>query len=401
MLSHKNTKSLQMSLYILISILVGIYLSLRGATLPNVAKQVGVGLGEIGIIITSGSAGLLLVNFLANSIFDRLKGHRILAVSAVFMAIGTALIPVIDNIFGLIVLTFLIGAFGGLLLMGINTLPLWVFGNRSGTAMNAIQFFSGIGQFMGPLLVSATLPINGTIHWAFWVCAAGFAVVLPIALLVNSPQIRQQIQPLSQEETRTVEKSSKKNKKIIILLSLFMLIYLGGEVSFGSWVTTFAQSQLPPDRINQSYQLASTFWIFMVIGRLLAMLISTRVSSRTLLSIDMTGILVSLGIVIFSDGNWSTLVLGTILLGLSMASVFASVFNYAEELLSVTGKISSLLMMGASAGAIIFPMILGNMIAVYQPNSIMIALLVMMLISTGILFLLNVTVGQNHNHDLH
>ena len=88
MSDSKSTKTYQMILYVLISILVGAYLGLRGATMPNVANQVNVSVGEIGIIITSGSAGLLLTNILAASIFDRLKGHIIFFFSALSMVVG-------------------------------------------------------------------------------------------------------------------------------------------------------------------------------------------------------------------------------------------------------------------------------------------------------------------------
>ena len=387
-----NTKTYQMTLYVLISILVGTYLGLRGATLPNVAKQVNVGVGEIGIIITSGSAGLLLANILAASIFDHLKGHKIFSFSALLMIIGVALIPVMTTVTTLVILTFFIGAIGGLLLMGINTLPLWIYGEQSGTAMNAIQFASGIGQFLGPLLVSLTLPINGTVSWAFWICAIGFALVVPLSFFVKSPPIRQvRVDTKGDKNSSTL---TPKERKIILLLTLFLMVYLGGEVSFGSWITTFAQSQLPIKEINKSYTLASVFWGFMIIGRLLATFISTRLRSSKLLSFDMVGILFSLMVIVLSSGNWSILVIGTSLLGITMASVFASVFTYAEELMPVTGKLSSMLMMGASIGAIVFPMLLGKILANSQPMNIMIALSVMMAVSAGIFFYLKSTTSE-------
>ncbi len=395
MADSKAIKAFQMILYILISILVGAYLSLRGVTLPNVAEQVNVTVGEIGIIITSGSVGLLLANILTASIFDRLKGHLVFAFSTFLMVIAVALIPVMSSLTGLVILTFFIGAFGGLLLMGVNTLPLWIFGEHAGMAMNAIQFASGIGQFLGPILVSQTLSSNGKVNGAFWICAAGFAMVLPMTFLVKSPPIRKVLQ--ENEESDNPAKLSSTERKIIILLTLFMLVYLGGEVSFASWVTTFAQSQLPAEEIAKSYTLASIFWGFMIVGRLLATVISAKVKSNKLLIFDLIGILISLTIIVFSAGNWTILVIGTILLGLSMASVFASIFTYAEELMPVTGKLSSILMMGASAGAIIFPMLLGKIMANSAPINIMIALLVMMVVSAGIFFYLNLTIKNSES----
>ncbi|MEE4195355.1 MAG: MFS transporter [Anaerolineae bacterium] len=379
-----------MALYMMISVLIGTYLGLRGATLPNVAQQVNVGIGEIGIIITSGSTGLLLANILAASIFDQVKGHKIFALSAFLTMVGTAAIPMITTIAPLVILTFFIGAAGGLLLMGVNTLPLWISNKNSGMAMNAIQFSSGIGQLAGPLLASATLPIDGTVKWSFWICAAGFAIILPMSVLIKSPPIRQVHQP--SDHSNKLTKLNPMERKVIILLAVFMLVYLGGEVSFASWITTFAQSQLPPIEINKSYTVTSIFWGFMIFGRLLSTVISSKVKSRQILTFDMIGIILSLVIIVFSAGHWTILIIGTALLGLSMSSFFASVFNYAEELMPVTGRLSSILMMGASVGAIVFPVVLGKILANSDPINIMVALLMMMVFSGGIFFYLNLSV---------
>jgi fucose permease len=80
----------------------------------------------------------------------------------------------------------------------------------------------------------------------------------------------------------------------------------------------------------------------------------------TILTIDFAGCLVSLGLILSFQGSASILWIGTILLGISQASIFPTFMNLAEERMHITGAIAGLFLVGAGAGGMILPWLIGQ-----------------------------------------
>ena len=387
-----KTRILQTGLYFAASLVVGMFLAVRGATLPNLAGQVGVGLGQIGFILTASSLGFLVGNFTMGHLYDRFKGHYIIRTGIVGMMLMIASIPFVKQLVWLFPVFMMIGFFRSMIIMGTSTLPLWIYGSRAGSIMNASMFFFGGGSVLGPILVSNMLNQTGSTQWVFWICAAGFLIVLPAALMIPSPPIRKE--PVSNPHSAAAH-TINENRRVIFLLALFLVFYVGAEIGFGSWLTTYAQAQLPADLMHRAYRLTSVFWICMTLGRLLSVLLSTKFDTQKLLMLDLGGILTSLVIILIGNGSWGMLFAGTVLLGISMASIFPLTFTLAEEVMDVTGRISSLLFVGASTGALIFPLLMGRLIEFVSPISIMVALLAMMLVDAVIFGMLYLAIRRH------
>lgn len=388
----RTTKILQTSFYFCITILVGLFLSARGAMLPNLADQAGVGLSQIGMIITASSVGFMLANLLIGRLYDRIPGHQLMMIGAFITAIIVALLPFAKSIGGLIFIFLLSGTARGILILGTNTLPLWIYGSKSSIVMTALAGFFGAGSFIGPMVVSKVIDLTGQTHWVYWLSSAGFLLLVPLAFLIPSPSIRKE--PVSNPKSLAAH-TINENKQIIVLMAIFLIFYVGAEVGLGSWITTFGKTQLPIEEASRAYGLASAFWLAMMGGRFLSSLLSTRVSTEKLLILNLFGMIASLLIVIFSTGSWGLLLGGTIILGLSMASMFPLVFSWAEEVMDVTGRISSSLFIGASTGSIIFPLVMGNLMENANPMSVMVMLLIMTLLDIVVFGFLYFSIHRN------
>jgi len=153
--------------------------------------------------------------------------------------------------------------------------------------------------------------------------------------------------------------------------------------------------RLPQGLITRAYQLTSAFWVAMTIGRLVSIPLSIKIDARLLLTLDVFGSIISLGIILFGGESLSALWIGTILLGLSMASIFPLTFVLAEHLMDVSGRISSYLMLGASSGSLIFPWLLGQFFEFIGPRSIMVTLFIAMLFDLGIFALLTISITRS------
>jgi FHS family Na+ dependent glucose MFS transporter 1 len=360
--------------------------------LPNIADQVGAGLGQIGIIITASSIGFTTANLLIGKLYDRIKGHWLIMTALTLIGITIAIMPTVKNLYWLIMLFFLTGVFRGVIILGTNTLPLWIHGENSAPVMNALQGFFGAGSILGPMFVAQALMITGTTNWVFWASAIGYMLLVPAAFMIPSPPIRKA--PIKNPKSAAAH-TINENYQIIFLMALFLVFYVGAEVSFGSWVTTYAKTLLPIDLEYRAFQLASAFWFMMMAGRFLSVLITRRIGTEKLLGMNLAGMTGSLGLILLSNGNWPVLFLGTLLLGLSMSSIFPLVFALAEQVMDVTGRISSLLFVGASLGSIIFPFLIGLLIEQIDPDSAMITLLLMTITAAMIYGFLYLSIRRN------
>jgi FHS family Na+ dependent glucose MFS transporter 1 len=66
--------------------------------------------------------------------------------------------------------------------------------------------------------------------------------------------------------------------------------------------------------------------------------------------------------------------IGTIGLGLSIASMFPSSLNYAERLMPISGLVTSLLLVGANTGSMVLPWVIGQLFESAGPLSMVVLL---------------------------
>jgi FHS family Na+ dependent glucose MFS transporter 1 len=106
--------------------------------------------------------------------------------------------------------------------------------------------------------------------------------------------------------------------------------------------------------------LTSAFWGSFTLGRLFGIWVSTRIKPITILSLDLVGCLSSLGLILFFRDSVTILWIGTILLGISLASIFPTFLTLAEERMHVTGTIAGLFLVGGGLGGMILPWLIGQ-----------------------------------------
>jgi fucose permease len=79
-------------------------------------------------------------------------------------------------------------------------------------------------------------------------------------------------------------------------------------------------------------------------------------------------------IILFPESRW-TLWIGSIALGLFLASFFPTVFILAERRIPLTGTTTSMFFVGASLGGMFFPWFIGQLFETISPGSMMFILL--------------------------
>lgn len=358
-------KTLKTIAYYTAFVALGMTSASLGPTLPALAAHTQTHLSEASILFTARSLGYLLGSLRGGRLFDRMPGHRVQAMALSFMAIMLLLVPTLPSLWVLGVVLVLLGIGEGTLDVGGNTLLVWVHKEKVGPFMNGLHFFFGIGAFLSPVIIAQALLLTGDITWAYWVLAL---VLIPVIFLVSrvpSPSIA---------AGSNADQPGSVNFGLVLLIMTFFFLNVGAEGSFGGWIFSYAKAQNLANEVNAAY-LTSAFWGGLTVGRLLAIPIAARVHPRWILLGDLLGCLASLSLILFWQNSFTGVWLGSCGMGLFMASVFPTTITLSNRYLPINGRITGWFFVGASAGSMFFPWLIGQLFEPVGPQISMIVIL--------------------------
>jgi MFS transporter, FHS family, Na+ dependent glucose transporter 1 len=345
-----NQKYITTAAYYLAFILLGLTVAAEGPTLLKLAEHTSSALDQINSLFLFSSLGYLLGSYSGGRIYDRVPGHRFMAGVLVFLGIMVALVPLAPSRAVLFAIVLILGLFKGALDVGCNTLLLWVHNETVGPFMNGLHAFFGVGAFIAPLIVAQVLSLTGDIYWVYWFFAIA---AFPIAIWIwNLPSPAPRAVPAQHEN------STFPILPVLIMVLCFVL-YVGGEAGYGAWIYTYAYTLNFGTVITAAY-LTSAFWGSFTLGRLLGIWVSTLAKPLTILLLDFAGCLLSVGLILLFQESTMALWAGTILFGLSQASIFPTFLTLAEERMHITGTIAGLFLVGAGMGGMILPWLIGQ-----------------------------------------
>jgi len=345
-------------------VILGLAAAVFGPTLQGLGKNTGSGVDQLSYVFVLRSLGYLVGSFLAGRLYDRVKGHPLMAVAILVLAAATFFIPLVHFLWLLAALVLVLGTAEGLVDVGGNTLLTWVHRDELKMYMNGLHFFFGLGALLSPIIVGLVLERTGAIQWSYWMLAV---FMLPPALwlarLPSPPPI-----------VHTEAAPNRPAVPLLIgMLALFMFLYVGCEVSYGAYVSKYAiDSSLGSE--SASAFLASGFWGALTAGRLIGIPLSARYSARRILLVDLLIVLVGLAITITLPGSLNALWIGTLCIGVGMASIFPTVLILAEQHMTITGSVTSWFFVGSSLGGMTISWLIGQLFARSGPGSMMMVL---------------------------
>jgi fucose permease len=357
--------------YYVAFISLGLVGAALGPSLPYLAQQTGSQLSQVSLLFTAFSLGYLLGSYQGGHTYDRVPGHRVMAAALIVMAAMLALIPLVPWLWLLAAVWLVLGLAAGALDVGGNTLLVWVHGDRVGPFMNGLHFIWGVGALLSPLVIARAIGLTGGLVGAFWVLAA---LMLPgvIGLLrLASPN----------HERAAEDGPGKQNHHLLVALGvLFFFLNVGAEASFGGWIFTYAMTMDLGDATTAAY-LTSGFWGALTLGRLLAVPISARVRPRYILVGSLLACLAGLAVILLWPGSAAALWSGTLGMGLGMASIVPSTLSLVGRHVPISGRITGWFFVGASAGGMSLPWLIGQLFESSGPRASMVTITLAMLAS--------------------
>jgi MFS transporter, FHS family, Na+ dependent glucose transporter 1 len=357
-------------------ILFGLLAAALGPTLPGLARNTGAELAQISFVFTAQALGYLMGSVYGGYLFDRLPGHRLLFGVLVGMGIMAFFVPLISLLWLLVLVFIFLGAMQGSLEVGNNTLLVWLYKDGVGPYINALHFFFGVGAVLAPIIIARTTSSSGDFYWVYWVLSL---VAIPVAVWLGrlpSPTNPQLSQP---------GQSTRANPILVTLVAVLLFLYVGAEVSYGGWIYTYTINQFEGHPAASAALLTSAFWGALTMGRLVSIPMAARVKPATILVVDLLGCLVSLGIIMVWSYSMVAIWVGTLSLGFFMAAFFPTTVTLAGQKMQITGRVSGWFFVGAGAGGMILPWLIGQLFEAIGPGITITFIMVDLLITLGVL----------------
>ena len=357
--------------YCLLLAYLGLSAGILGPTLPALAAQTGSALGQIGLIFLFAGIGYAIGSFLSGHLLDGMNGHLLLMGAQLVSAAGLMAIPEVPSLPLLLALWTMKGIADGCTNAAANILLLWTHREKADPFVNALHFFFGVGIFVGPLLLAQVLDVPGGyvhVYRGIAVFAAALGLLLPFVGHAATRSPRDTGEP-------TVKTPPP---RLMLSAALFLFFYVGAELTYGEWLYTYALAHAPDQRVDAAY-LVSLFWFSFTAGRLLSIPAALHLTARAVLVFAFSGCLLSLLALTLAPGSSGVLWGGTISLGFFMAPIWPTGFSLAGRMLPLSGKVSSMVLLGDSLGGMILPWMAGEALDLAGPHAMVYLVLTSMI----------------------
>lgn len=360
--------------YFVAFVALGLTVGSLGPTIPSLAAQTHVDLSAISYVFTFRSLGYVLGSVRGGKLFDQTPGNPVMATMLVAMALMMALVPLASELWLLLVVMLVLGAAEAALDVGANTLLPWVHGNRVGPFMNAMHSFFGVGALVAPIVVAQTTIFNYSASRSYFVFAL---LLLPLA--AYTIRLPSPVALVAQKQ----EGPSTTNSRLMFLVALFLCLYVGAEVGFASWIFTYAVEFKVSEPATAAF-LTSLFWGSLTIGRVFTIPLVARLRPHSILVGSLLGCLFSLALMLLTPRSFGAILIGTVGLGLSMASIFPTTLTFAGRRMKMSGRMTGWLVLSSSAGSMLIPFLIGQGFQAH-PRILMVVITSTLLAALGVL----------------
>ncbi|OXB65032.1 hypothetical protein ASZ78_007281 [Callipepla squamata] len=369
-------------------VLQGTSIAVLGPTFQNLADNVRKNVTDIYYIFVGRSLGYLCGSVLGGILFDHVNAHLLLAFSMLGTTAGLFAIPFCKRSLLLTAMMSLIGASMGVLDTGGNVLALSTWGTEAGPHLQALHFSFAMGAFVAPILAKmamgsseprdlqagekanqsvlspvptapATLALKHHLGadflWSYVVIGTYllFVSFFFFILYSKSSSVRDRSKASVQKC-----KVAKYHHALIILLFLFFLCYVGAEVTYGSYIFTYAKV-FADMKESEAAALNSVFWGAFAICRAVSIFCAACLYPGTMIVLSLIGSAVSSSSLAFFAHYPISLWAGTAVYGASMATIFPSGISWIEQYTVIQGKSASLFVVGAALGEMCIPAVVG------------------------------------------
>jgi len=362
----------------------GVMTSFLGATLPELRARAGIDLTHGGTLFSFLYFPQVPMVFLAGPLIDRFGKKLVLAAgflgsAAAFVGMAYAHSYVLVG-----ALLVVLGLGGSSAMAAANTLIPDLYPQNPSSALNLGGIFFGVGAVFFPWLVSLMAQRLGLVA-TLWSIALLVGLVALVAMLQTFPPASM-AGGFDWEQARSVAVDPA-----VVLLACVLFFYSSLEITTSGFIRTFLEKDLSASA-RSSTIIFTTFWVMMMLGRLIASQVVKRIRGPQMVLGSAAGAIAGLALMALAP-NASLAAAGIVLCGLCYAPVFPNTAGTASTYFSrIFGTVFGMLMTPALLSGAIVPPAVGY---VAQHQSVRAGIWIL----AGIAVLLFVTQGIFNSYE--
>ncbi len=287
----------------------GLIAPILGALLPGYALTPS----QEGALALTNALGLVLASLSAGPIIDTRGNKLALLAGLSLIVISLVGAPNAGGFSGLLMIFFILGLGGGIVVTAANALAGAVDPTRRGSALNFLNLFFGLGGIVTTYVASERIA-PATLCYSI----AGLAL---ITLLVNVAT--KMPSPSGEASFRLNEVPALLASPSLLLLSLFLFLYVACEVGVWNWMTKYLTA-VNFDRTTAGHVVSYGFAFGILVGRLVVSRVIIKVPAKTVLLAAAIFMAITT-YAMLSLTSTTAITIAVFCAGLSMAPVFPTV----------------------------------------------------------------------------
>ncbi|MBN2048538.1 MAG: MFS transporter [Anaerolineaceae bacterium] len=299
---------------------------LLGVAWPSIRTDFSLELDAIGLFMTTVVAGYVTSGLLSGYLLSKVGVGRVLAVSCLLTGLALIGYTFAPQWWVMVLFGVIAGLGAGAIDAGLNT---YVAAHFNEGLMQWLHASWGVGITIGPIIMTLGLSTLNRWQVGYWI-VGGFQLFLAAGFMLTLKMWDQN----NVSENKTVEKKltdyqtpmreTLRNPQVWLSLLLFVL-YVGGEISLGTWTYTLLTESRGVDTTVAGF-FAGSYWFTFTIGRIVAGLFAKQVGVDKLVIGGVTGAIIGAGLLIWNPSVIAN-VIAVAVIGLSIAPIFPALMS--------------------------------------------------------------------------
>lgn len=349
--------SLLLAVIYLIFISLGLPDSLLGSGWPTMHVAFGVPSSYAGYVSMSISFMTIISALLSPRMIKRFHTKWIVIVSIFLTVMGLAGFSISSSYAMLFVFAAPYGLGAGAIDASVNH---YVANNYSGSVMNFLHCFYGVGAVISPNIMAVALSKarwNEGYRWTAYI-----QIFILLICIISLPLWRKNESDFSEEkeEVAGIREALKRPGVILTLIAFFA--YCSGEATCFLWTSSYfaGVKEGISDRLIASF--GSLIFGGLMLGRLISGFISNRLGDRLLIRIGIVVELFGILLVMIPVSSYIPAAIGFVVIGTGMGPVYPAIQHMAPKNFGekYSAAVIGLQMASAYIGSTFMPMVFGN-----------------------------------------
>jgi MFS family permease len=369
------------------SFVYAIFFTIASPVLIEISKTTGILAVDLGFIFTSFTIGAAIGQLTSVFYNRRFKKFQVIIAGYIMLIPLAVVIGFSKNLILFWVLYFFSGYIFGVIWIQANQYMLVSKVRNKERIITIFLTFYPIGAFVAPFISS--LIISAGFSWRFIYYIIIFMISLNIILYIGILGRRKESNTVQNEARLPVKEifMDKTKNLIFILVFLAVIFYCSSETIVATWTPTFLGLAR-----NLSVQPASfalnLFWLFVIVGRLVALTVAGRVKSTIVMLVISTLAVISMLVFAFIYNKYLIYIFISIA-GLGYSALFPLLISTGSTLYEKgRAMLATILFFASNIGLALAPLITKLSSRISMQLSISFSFILMAIVTIIILIVL-------------